>query len=50
MNHQIATYIDLIQSLGVVVLALICFLAFNRILIMQKKDNEIHPVKISIEE
>ena len=49
MNHQIATYIDLIQSIGFFVLAAISFFAVYRILIMQKKENEIHPVKITVD-
>ena len=49
MNHQIATYIDLIQSIGFIVLVGISFFAINRILSIQKKENEIHPVKITVD-
>ena len=49
MNHQIATYIDFIQSIGFIVLAGISFFIVNRILTNKKKENEIHPVKITVE-
>ncbi len=49
MNHQIATYIDFIQSIGFIILAGISFLAVSRILIKAKKVNEIHLVKITVE-
>ncbi len=48
MNHQTATYIDLIQSIGFIVLVGISFFTVNRILTMQRKENEIHSVKITV--
>ena len=49
MNHQIATYIDFIQSIGFIILSAISFLAVSRILIKTTKENEIHPVKITVD-
>ena len=49
MNHQIATYIDLVQSIAFIVLAAISLFAVNRILKVQNKENEINPVKITVE-
>ncbi len=49
MNHQIATYIDFIQSIGLIVLAAISCLAVNGILRIQKKENKIHQVKITVD-
>lgn len=50
MNHQVATYIDLIQSIGFIVLAITSFLAVNRLLTRQQKENEINMVRITVEE
>ena len=49
MNHQIATYIDLIQSIGFIILVGISFISVSRMLKSQRNENEIHHVKIIVE-
>tara|TARA_Y100001968_G_scaffold190067_1_gene174190 strand:+ start:449 stop:604 length:156 start_codon:yes stop_codon:yes gene_type:complete len=51
MNHFLATYIDLIQSVGFVFLiTLAVFVSIKLILDNQKEDNYIQAVKIKVDE
>ena len=50
MNHYLATYVDLIQSIGFVsIFSLVVFVCRNFIL-ETKKDNCIDAVKIQVDE
>ena len=50
MNHFIATYIDLIQSVGVISLMTLALFIIRRLFIDYKKDNYIEAVKIKVDE
>ena len=50
MNHYLATYIDLIQSIGFIsIFSLVAFVVRNFIL-DNKKENYIEAVKIKVDE
>tara|TARA_B100001029_G_C14583478_1_gene195235 strand:+ start:327 stop:479 length:153 start_codon:yes stop_codon:yes gene_type:complete len=50
MNHLLATYIDLIQSVGFIFLLTLSVFISRKIFSDYKKDNYIEPVKIKVEE
>ena len=50
MNHFLATYIDLIQSMGFIsILTFVIFVA-RKLFVDNKKDNNIEAVKIRVDE
>jgi len=50
MNHFLATYIDLIQSVGFLFLLIFFILITRKLLLDNKKDNYIEAVKIKVDE
>tara|TARA_Y100001968_G_C19224264_1_gene651286 strand:+ start:442 stop:594 length:153 start_codon:yes stop_codon:yes gene_type:complete len=50
MNHQLATYIDFIQSIGFISIFAVAVSLTTRLLSDNKKDNYIQSVKIRVEE
>ena len=50
MNHLLATYIDLIQSVGFVFLLILTVLISRKLFLDNKKDNYIEAVKIKVDE
>ena len=50
MNHYLATYIDLIQSIGFVSILFLFFILIRKFLLDTKKDNYIEEVKIKVDE
>ena len=49
MNHLIATYIDLIQSVGFIFLLTVTFFISRKLFLDNKKDNYIQAVKIKVD-
>jgi len=50
MNHFLATYIDLIQSVGFIfILSLVLFIS-RKLFLDNKEDNSINAVKIKVDE
>ena len=49
MNHFLATYIDLIQSVGFIFLMTLVVLIFRKLFLDNKKDNYIEAVKIKVD-
>ena len=49
MNHFLATYIDLIQSVGFLFLLTFAVLITRKLFLDNKKDNYIEAVKIKVE-
>ena len=49
MNHFLATYIDLVQSVGFIVLLAIVLLVTRKLQLDNKKDNYIKAVKIKVD-
>ena len=50
MNHLLATYIDLIQSVGIIFLITLIVLINKKLFSDNKKDNFIEAVKIKVDE
>jgi len=50
MNHFLATYIDLIQSIGFISLLTLAFFITRKLLLDNINDNYIKAVKIKVEE
>ena len=50
MNHLLATYIDLIQSVGFIFLISLTVFITKKLLLDSRKDNYIEVVKIKVEE
>ncbi len=50
MNHLLATYIDLIQSVGFIFLISLTVFITKKLLVDNRKDNYIEFVKIKVEE
>tara|TARA_Y100001968_G_scaffold114069_1_gene103523 strand:- start:27 stop:179 length:153 start_codon:yes stop_codon:yes gene_type:complete len=50
MNHFLATYIDLIQSVGFIFLLTFIVLITRELFLDNKKDNYIDAVKIKVDE
>tara|TARA_Y100001968_G_scaffold16201_1_gene12910 strand:- start:4023 stop:4175 length:153 start_codon:yes stop_codon:yes gene_type:complete len=50
MNHYLATYIDLIQSVGFIFLFILVAFISRKLLLGNKKDNYIDAVKIKVSE
>ncbi len=50
MNHFVATYIDLIQSVGFIFLMALTVLITKKLFLDNKKDNYIETVKIEVDE
>jgi len=50
MNYLLATYIDLIQSIGIIFLMTFAVLIISKLLLDHKKDHYIEAVKIKVEE
>ena len=50
MNHLIATYIDLIQSVGFIFLMTLAVFITRKLYLDNKKDNYIEAVKIKVDE
>ena len=50
MNHLLATYIDLIKSVGFIFLLTVTFIIARKLFIDNKKDNYIEAVKIKVDE
>tara|TARA_B100000214_G_C23643584_1_gene479564 strand:+ start:463 stop:615 length:153 start_codon:yes stop_codon:yes gene_type:complete len=50
MNHLLATYIDLIQSVGFVFLLILTVFISRKLFLDIKKDNYIEAVKIKVDE
>ncbi len=50
MNHFIATYIDLVQSVGFIFLMTLAVFITRKLLLDNKKYNLIKPVKIKVDE
>ncbi len=50
MNHYLATYIDLIQSIGFISIFFLIVIIFRKLLLDNKKDNYIQNVKIRVDE
>ena len=50
MNHLLATYIDLIQSIGFIFLLTLTFFIARKLFLDNKKDNYIEAVKIKVDE
>tara|TARA_B100000579_G_scaffold408419_1_gene396536 strand:+ start:813 stop:965 length:153 start_codon:yes stop_codon:yes gene_type:complete len=49
MNHFLATYIDLIQSVGFIFLLTLTVLITRKLLLDNKNDNYIEAVKIKVD-
>ena len=50
MNHFLATYIDLIQSVGFISLVILAYFISRKLLLDHKKGNHIEAVKIKVDE
>jgi len=50
MNHLLATYIDLIQSIGFIILLTLSIFISRKLFLDNKKDNFIEVVKIKVDE
>ena len=50
MNYLLATYIDLIQSVGIIFLMTLAVLITRKLFLDNKKDNYIEAVKIEVDE
>ncbi len=50
MNHYLATYIDLVQSIGFIFLYILVIVVLNRLFFDYKMNNVIEPVKLRVEE
>tara|TARA_Y100001968_G_C19007360_1_gene548841 strand:- start:64 stop:216 length:153 start_codon:yes stop_codon:yes gene_type:complete len=50
MNHFLATYIDLIQSIGFIFLITSAVYIARKLFLENKKDNYIEAVKIKVDE
>ncbi len=50
MNHYLATYIDLIQSIGFISVMSLVILFVRKFLLDNKQDNYIETVKIKVDE
>ena len=50
MTHILATYIDLIQSIGFLSLLTLVIIITRKLFLDNKKDNYIESVKIKVEE
>ena len=50
MNHFLATYIDLIQSVGFIFLMTMAVLIIRKLFLDNEKDNYIEAVKIKVDE
>jgi len=50
MNHFLATYIDLIQSIGFISLLTLAFFTTRKLVLDNKNNNYIKAVKIKVEE
>ena len=50
MNHLLATYIDLIQSVGFLFLLTFTVFITRKLILENKKDNYIEIVKIKVDE
>ena len=50
MNHFLATYVDFVQSVGIIFLIIMLVLITRKLLLDNKKDNYIEAVKIKVEE
>ena len=50
MNHYLATYVDLIQSIGFASIFFLFFILIRKFLLDTKKDNYIDAVKIKVDE
>ena len=50
MNHFLATYIDLIQSIGFIFLMTLGVFITRKLFLENKKDNYIEAVKIKVDE
>ena len=50
MNHFLATYVDLIQSVGFIFLLFLVVVISRKLFLDNKKDNYIQSVKIKVEE
>jgi len=50
MTHFLATYIDLVQSVGLIFLTTIAVFITRKLFLDNKKDNYIEAVKIKVDE
>ena len=50
MNHYLATYIDLIQSIGIISIWAVVIFSLRKLYLDNKKDLDIDLVKIRIDE
>ena len=50
MNHFLATYIDLIQSIGFISISTVAILLIRKLFVDNKKDNYIEAVKIKVDD
>ncbi len=50
MNHLLATYIDLIQSVGFIFLMILAVSITRKLFLDNKKENYIEVVKIKVDE
>ena len=50
MNHLLATYIDLIQSVGFIIILTLIFFISSKLFLDYKKENHIKSVKIKVDE
>ena len=50
MNYYLATYIDLIQSIGFISIFTLVIFVFRKLFSDNKKDNYIEAVKINVDE
>ena len=50
MSHFLATYIDFVQSVGIIFLTTIAVFIISKLFLYNKKDNYIETVKIEVDE
>ena len=50
MNHYLATYIDLIQSIGFIFICTFIVIVARNLILDNKKDNDIESVTIRVDE
>ena len=50
MNHLLATYIDLIQSVGFIILMTLVVFITRKLFLDNKNDNFIEAVKVKVDE
>ena len=50
MNHYLATYVDLIQSVGFIFLLILVVYISRKLFLDNKKDDYIEAVKIKVDE